>query len=348
MNCFTKFLSLLFLGGSLFSSCMIANETSAWRARYEDSVHASLIAMAVGDAMGRPTEFLSLKQIFTAYPQGIRSFDDFKPTDFWYENGTRRAPYTDDTAMAKLVFQALLLESQAKYDDLEHAMTRMAFDFYQDMHNPKGWAAPERAPGGACLKAVQKLGPAVGFIDRVGAFRPGWWKVGEPNAGGCGSVMRAAPFGLLCAYDPEKAQGWAAQHSLITHGAPLAQAACAAMAVGVALAVQKEKPEIIAQKMVAVARNHDEKTAQMLEQAIAYAEQNKQAKNFTELFELSKPVFEQFQGWAAHEAIAAALYCFLVCPDNVKGAIYLGVHTPGDSDSIACMAGALVGARVGM
>lgn len=29
-------------------------------------------------------------------------------------------------------------------------------------------------------------------------------------------------------------------------------------------------------------------------------------------------------------------------------AIYLGVHTPGNSDSIASMAGALVGARVGV
>ena len=28
-------------------------------------------------------------------------------------------------------------------------------------------------------------------------------------------------------------------------------------------------------------------------------------------------------------------------------AIYLGVHTPGDSDSIASMVGALVGARLG-
>ncbi|PKN03271.1 hypothetical protein CVU75_03090 [Candidatus Dependentiae bacterium HGW-Dependentiae-1] len=344
MNRFTKLLSALFLGGGF----LFAHNNTAWRASYEDSVRASLIALAVGDAMGRPTEFLpSLKQIFTAYPQGIRSFDDFKSTDFWYEQGNRIAPYTDDTEMAKVVME-VLLSAQEKKKDSESVMGDIASAFYQDMHNQKGWAMAERAPGNACLKAVQKLGPAVGFIDRVGAFRSGWWKVGEPNAGGCGSVMRAAPFGLMFALDPEKAQNWAAQHSLITHGAPLAQAACAAMALGVALAVQKEKPENIAHAMVEVARTYDEKTAQMLETAIAYAQKNKQAKNFIELFEVSKPVFEQFQGWAAHEAIAAALYCFLVCADNVKGAIYLGVHTSGDSDSIACMAGALVGAHVGM
>lgn len=344
MDCFNKLFSVYILGFTFWGVSLVAHEDTAWRAQYEDSVRASLLAMAVGDAMGRPTEFLrSLKQIFKEYPQGITSFSDFKSKDFWYENGKRIAPYTDDTAMAKVVME-VLLESKEKNRDYESTMAQLAQGFYTDMQNPKGWAAPGRALGRACLKGVKKVGAYI----QAGRNEAGWWKAGDSDAGGCGSVMRVAPFGLVFADDTRKAQDWAVQHSLITHGAPLAQAACAAMALGVALAVQKETPENIAQAMVKAARKYDEKTAQMLEAAITYAQQNKKAKNNTELFELSKPVFEQFQGWAAHEAIAAALYCFLVSAESVKNALYLGVHTPGDSDSIACMAGALVGAYVGM
>jgi len=36
------------------------------------------------------------------------------------------------------------------------------------------------------------------------------------------------------------------------------------------------------------------------------------------------------------------------CPDDAQKAIALGVNTPGDSDSIASLAGALVGARTGL
>ena len=33
-------------------------------------------------------------------------------------------------------------------------------------------------------------------------------------------------------------------------------------------------------------------------------------------------------------------------PDDLEKAIFTGVHTPGDSDSIASLAGALIGARI--
>ena len=57
---------------------------------------------------------------------------------------------------------------------------------------------------------------------------------------------------------------------------------------------------------------------------------------------------QRLQGWAAHEAIAAAVYVFTRHPDDPRAAILEGANTPGDSDSIATLAGGLVGARCGV
>jgi ADP-ribosylglycohydrolase len=57
---------------------------------------------------------------------------------------------------------------------------------------------------------------------------------------------------------------------------------------------------------------------------------------------------ERLKGWAAHEAIAAAVYIFARHPDDPRAAILEGANTPGDSDSLATLAGALVGGRCGI
>lgn len=57
---------------------------------------------------------------------------------------------------------------------------------------------------------------------------------------------------------------------------------------------------------------------------------------------LNEHVFAIFPGWAAYDTIAATVYAFLVSPDDVMEAIYLGFHTSGDSDSIASMTDALL------
>ena len=57
---------------------------------------------------------------------------------------------------------------------------------------------------------------------------------------------------------------------------------------------------------------------------------------------------DRLRGWAAHEAIAAAVYVVARHPTDACAAILEGANTPGDSDSIATLAGALVGARIGL
>jgi len=53
------------------------------------------------------------------------------------------------------------------------------------------------------------------------------------------------------------------------------------------------------------------------------------------------------QGWIGEEAVALALYCFLRYPNDYKKIVLRGANTNGDSDSIACIAGGISGARLG-
>lgn len=340
-RCCSNRLLFLCLIGSLFLpvfSC--SGETSP-----QKGILGAIFGCAIGDAMGRPTEFKNLQEIFCLYPHGIKGFTDFYDSDFRLDiNGKRYAPYTDDTAMAKLVLEQLIKACAYSYD-MDVSMGLIAQSFVSDMKNPHGWASRERAPGNACLSGVRELEKRL----HDGQTHNCWWNIGSRQSGGCGSVMRAFPFGLMFKDNPEEAERWAVAHSQLTHGAPCALAACAAMAVGTAMSVQHRDPDEVARMMAQVARKYDDATAKMIDDAAALARKNKRGSVALEkTFERSRPVFQRFQGWSAHEAVAAAVYIFVMVPDDIRAALYLGVHTPGDSDSIASMAGSLVGARVGI
>jgi ADP-ribosylglycohydrolase len=323
-----------------------------------------MLAGGIGDALGRVTEFIpTTDAIFKRYPNGVRSYDDFLPSDWTNVPSSLKnkkiAPYTDDTAMAKLVMKELIKTKEENKWDLNKTMCNIALSFIRDAQDTTlGWMAPFRAPGNACIAGVKKLITNFEKYKDPCHASPAPWIIDAPTAGGCGSVMRAHPFGLILTNNPEKAALWAAEHSRLTHGDPIALAACAAMATGVAYAVQGKDVEFIVEKMIAAARHYDITTARKIKTAHTYAQiAQKLRKPFSDIFQAYKnpefrtfndKFFNAFLGWAAHDAIAATVYVFTLSPDNIMEAIYLGVHTPGDSDSIASMAGALVGARVGV
>lgn len=281
-----------------------------------DRIRGAVLAAAIGDAMGHPTEFLSMSAIRDRWgTAGVEGFELW-----WERDGRRFAPYTDDTQMAEVVMRALIDER----DDLNAAMQLIAEGFVRWHTDPQGG---HRAPGGACMAGCRAL-----------ARGKPWSEAGGAEAGGCGSVMRAFPFGLVFADDLAKAEAWAVAQSKLTHRDPIALAACAAMAVGTALALAGEPPATVVAQMIAAAARHDARTAQMLGQARDEA-----------LGGVAPEVtLDRLRSWAAHEAICAGAYIFLRHPDDARAAILEGANTPGDSDSIATLAGALVGARLGL
>lgn len=283
----------------------------------QERCRGAVLGAAAGDAMGHPTEFITsfeaLRQRFG--PAGVTKFELY-----WEEGGKRFAPYTDDTQMAEIVLRSLL----EGHDDLDDCMRRMAAAFVEWSHHPQGG---HRAPGNACLAGCRALERGVPWRD-----------AGGRTAGGCGSVMRAYPFGLVFADDLGKAETWAVAHSRLTHNDPIALAASGAMAVGMARILREEAPELVVSEMVAAACRYSARTAAMMATAIEEARTGVGPE----------VTLQRLQAWAAHEAIAAAVYLFTRHPDDPRAAILEGANTPGDSDSIATLAGALVGARCGI
>jgi ADP-ribosylglycohydrolase len=62
----------------------------------------------------------------------------------------------------------------------------------------------------------------------------------------------------------------------------------------------------------------------------------------------SDPCLATGSGWVAEEAFATALFCFLMFPDDPVAVIRRAAATSGDSDSIACIAGAFAGVYKGL
>lgn len=127
-------------------------------------------------------------------------------------------------------------------------------------------------------------------------------------------------------------------HSKMTHGDPIALAASAAMAVGMARVLRDEPVSLILSEMVAAACRYSARTAAMMATAIEEANTGIEPE----------VTLERLEGWAAHEAIAAAVYLFARHPDDPRAAILEAANTPGDSDSLATLVGALTGGRCGV
>jgi ADP-ribosylglycohydrolase len=343
----------------------------------------------LGDCLGRVTEFKrDLDQIFKAHPNGVRGPESFTEHNWVRVPGMFKQrsimPYTDDSRMALLVLKSMsgpveytlpvsVYNGVTTYyqPTLEDRMTHLAQQFVADQKDSLfGWAAPYRAPGNACRAGVKKLSERfdtvfsdptwygkIGVINQFTNNR--LWDVEALQAGGCGSVMRAYPCGMIFADQPEKAIEYAVAQSRLTHSHPIALAASAGIAAGVAAAIRGETVAVIVNAIIDAAAPYDEKTAEKVRKAVAFASDNKplldsygsalnallQSKRFRDEHEI---IFIRFPGWAADDALAGAVYCFCMSPESVIDAIHLGVHTSGDSDSIASLAGALVGAHCGI
>lgn len=279
-----------------------------------------MLGAAIGDALGHPTEFISSFEALASRfpPAGVTGY-----ALYWERDGRRFAPYTDDTQMAEIVLRELVTASR-EARSFDETMRAMGASFAEWAEAPQGG---HRAPGGACLRGSRRLGEGVP-----------WREAGGPEDGGCGSVMRAYPFGLAGWNTPDAAEHWAVEHSYLTHGDPIALASCAAMAIAMARIVNGASVADALAEMPAVAARHDPKTGLMIEQALADAAAG------------TPPTvtLQRLEGWAAHEAIAAGAYVVARHPVDITAALLEAANTPGDSDSIATIAGALLGAAHGL
>lgn len=179
-----------------------------------------------------------------------------------------------------------------------------------------------RAPGSTCLSGCS-------------ATAPGTMEDPINHSKGCGGVMRVAPIGTVVGDPFDLANAAAA----MTHGHSSGWLASGALAVMIArLMAGASKQEAVEAGLVAV-RDHPRagEVIEALEKAIRRAEWERPSPTVVERLGA---------GWVAEEALAIAVYCFLVA-DDFDQAIILGANHTGDSDSTASIAGQLYGAHVG-
>jgi ADP-ribosylglycohydrolase len=273
---------------------------------------ATVLGLAVGDALGRPTEFLdSLEDIRDKFgPHGVT---DFEPD--WHPAGT----YTDDTQMALAVARALI---QSGHQPLETLMNAMAHEFIKWNRSPEN----NRAPGVTCRTGCEQLEAGVH-----------WRHAGVADSKGCGSAMRTAPIGLYYHDDQPRLIEVARTSSLLTHGHPTALAAAAAAALPVAWALHGDDPRAYPARLIEAL--HSLPDSQEITHLIARVPQV-----------LASPPDEVLHpaalgaAWTGEEAVASALYCFCRTPNDYRNTVLTAANTVGDSDSIACIAGAISGA----
>ncbi|GAA0940668.1 hypothetical protein GCM10009558_055080 [Virgisporangium aurantiacum] len=138
-----------------------------------------LFGLAYGDALGKPTEFLSVAEI-------RRRYGDGGPRELTGDP----ALVTDDTQMTIAVGRALLDVSGPPAPAVPEPLLRARF---------LEWAAsPEnnRAPGMTCLRACGELARGVP-----------WVRATVVGSKGCGANMRVAPVGLVAGYDVDTLAG---------------------------------------------------------------------------------------------------------------------------------------------
>jgi ADP-ribosylglycohydrolase len=287
------------------------NETRAlWKGDEMDVNKAKgvIFGLAIGDALGMPTEFLSLSQIKAEYGQaGIIDLPD-------------PALFTDDSQMAIAIAEALIKTSD---QDIGSIMEAVKDEFVKWLHSPEN----NRAPGKACLTGVRNMERGIH-----------WTKSGVGRSKGCGSAMRAAPIGYLYQHDPQKLKQVAHATGTCTHGHPTADAACIGAAYLAKLALDGTPPE----KMIPEMLSFTEKISSEFDEAIPKIEKCLDWENE------EKALSFLGEGWIAEEAVALALYCFLKCPDSYEKVVIRGVNTNGDSDSVACIGGSISGAYLGI
>ncbi|MFG1895453.1 ADP-ribosylglycohydrolase family protein [Micromonospora zamorensis] len=297
----------------------------------------SLFGLAYGDALGKPTEFLTVAEIQHRYgPTGPR------------ELSGEPALVTDDTQMALAVGWALH-EAPTLTPEAVEPLLRQRF---------VAWAvSPDnnRAPGMTCLRACAELTRGVRWQDAT--------IIGSK---GCGANMRVTPVGLLDV-DLDTLAGLAQLQAGMTHGHPTGLAASELTAYAVfalrAGATLPELPALLTERALAQRLVYREQwLGDLWQRADSRSPQEFIAHGWDECLAVlgrltdalsqpddgGDPCRATGEGWVAEEALATALLCAVRHADDPVAALARGATTAGDSDSIAALAGAFVGAAVGM
>ena len=297
-----------------------------------------LLASAIGDALAAPVEFLhDVGSIEAYYAQ------------HGFGAGEKTLRVTDDTQMALAVGEGLMRAPRPYTAAGVEAPLRAAFVAWN--------TSPEntRAPGFTCVSACRRLAQDIP-----------WTQATVANSKGCGANMRAHPVGLLYRETETTRAALAQFQAALTHGHPTCLAAADLTAWTVHDLLTSGDPATLPARVIEYAKSqqavyHADWLGDLWETFGSASPGAFIARGWNECLPLlhqlaaaatfgdrdADPCRATGEGWIAEEAFASGLLAFLLFPDEPVAALRRASVTCGDSDSIACITGAFVGARHG-
>ncbi|MEF2525845.1 ADP-ribosylglycohydrolase family protein [Streptomyces sp. CS62] len=301
----------------------------------------SLFGLALGDALGFPTEFNDVPAILAK-------------TGPWRQMRLPRpAIVTDDTQMTLALARGMRTAADRGPLTPEGLTGPVREEFTAWYRSPEN----NRAPGNTCLQACSLLtDPA-----------RDWRDASQTGSKGCGANMRVAPIGLVPGWTEEERAGAAQLQSALTHGHPTALAASDLTARAVWLLAQGAEVTGLVGLLRSYAldnrtRYHERWLGDLwMRTACDASPRSFIARGWDDCLAAldrlaaalktpspeTDPCLTTGEGWIAEEALATALQCFLLFPDEPLTALRRAACTSGDSDSLACLAGAFAGAHLG-
>ena len=287
---------------------------------------ASILGQALGDALGFVVE---------AEPPSVAQayVDDWLRTGRAGERSHPQYPfgqYTDDTQLAR--------------------------ELLRSFHQARGWDPAVYAALIAQLFSEQREVGA-GRGTRSAALRllvgVSWQESGTPAPyAGNGAAMRAGPLGLLVPETTAMCRT-AVEQARITHLDPRSAAGSVVIARAVALASRPQsiQPGDFIEDLSLSAATADESVAAAVRRLTGWLSlPPMQAAQHLHASGLDPAHNRQWQGISAFvtPSVLWSIYSFLRFPDDYWETICTAIAVGGDTDTMAAMAGAISGARLGV
>lgn len=284
-----------------------------------ERIRACLHGIAVGDAIGKQTEMLSYQDICRWYPEGIRGFEGSPGAIIPRYSGVSKREWrigetTDDTERTIAVAKAVIADRAVSHVSIGREMLQ-------------------------CTKSVH---PGVKSLWEFHQAADPARTAAEHD--GCGAAVRVAPVGILYRSGSlNDIVNGAREASISTHGGSLAIAAAAATAAAVSASIDGASPgHVLA----------------LAERAAGQAESAWPGEGPPAFAHAIRAVHDDLARPGALRATDVARRCFPNQPLTIvplalalatllwsaDEAILLAANVGGDSDSVASIAGGVLGA----
>ena len=287
---------------------------------------ATLYGLAIGDALGMPTQMLSRSQIAQRFGR-LRGFEP-AAADHPIAAGMPLGSITDDTEQALLLGRHLV----------RHAGHVDAAQFARELVE---WEDTMRARGSLDLLGPSTRSAIAALVGGAPLERAG--RLGATN----GAAMRVTPVGIVAdPADVETLVDRVAEASLATHntGVAIAGAAAVAAAVSAGLdgaAVSESFPIAIRAAAIGQGRGHwhaGGDVSRRIGWAIGLIDPNQPERSLDDVVDLVGTSL------ATQESVPAAFAILALYPDDPWQAVLSAASVGGDTDTIAAMVGAIAGA----